>query len=301
MTRFIKKLFSNGHTEWYLSVSLLIAVSVIVILLLEKGAYAKMDWEVLKKITLEKSPDDMVVSNDNKDLFILSDGNIAVYSLLENKVTDTIPVEGNFTSIQLSSDGERIFLTDKKSKQISILRVSPIYEFQIGKSPIIGKADAPVTLVAFFDFQCPYCARAYPLIEELLEKYPDKVNLVIKHFPLRMHKFAQKAAYAALSASKQNKYQEITKEFFTNYSKLNDETVKQYAEKHGLDIAKLEKDAEDPSVQEIVNQDVNAGQMAKVRGVPAMFINGRRVKERSLDALSAMVEEELKKTKKDKD
>ena len=131
----------------------------------------------------------------------------------------------------------------------------------------------------------------------MLGKYPNDVNLVIKHFPLRMHKFAEKASIAALAAAKQNKYQEITKILLKNYKKLNDNTIKKHAEETGLDIEKFNKAYNDPSLKKIVKQDMNLGRKVKVRGVPAIFINGRTVKSRTLKALSQMVESELKKSK----
>ena len=128
----------------------------------------------------------------------------------------------------------------------------------------------------------------------MLNKYPDEVNLVIKHMPLKMHKFAVKAALAALAAAKQGKYSEISKVFLKNYRKLNDDTIIKYAEETGLDMQNFNKDYNDPSLKKIVGQDIALGKQVKVRGVPTLFINGRVVKTRSLSALSQMVEQELK-------
>ena len=112
-----------------------------------------------------------------------------------------------------------------------------------------------------------------------------------------MHKFAKKAAFAALAAAKQDKYYEISKIFLNNFKNLNDETIKKYAEEAGLDMQKFEKDYNDPSLSKIVSQDVSLGKRVKVRGVPALFINGRSAKKRSLSVLSKMVEKELKERK----
>ena len=112
-----------------------------------------------------------------------------------------------------------------------------------------------------------------------------------------MHKFAQNASLAALAATKQDKYREISKVFFKNYTKLNDETIRKYAEETGLDMQKFDKDYKDPSLNEIISQDMSLGNKVKVRGVPALFINGRSAKKRSLPDLSQMVEQELKKRK----
>jgi protein-disulfide isomerase len=112
-----------------------------------------------------------------------------------------------------------------------------------------------------------------------------------------MHKFAEKASIATLAAAKQGKYQGITKILLKNYKKLNDKTIIKYAEEIGLDMEKFNKAYNDPSLKKIVKQDMKLGKKVKVRGVPAIFINGRTVKKRSLNDLSQMVESELKKSK----
>lgn len=112
-----------------------------------------------------------------------------------------------------------------------------------------------------------------------------------------MHKAAEKAAIAALAGAKQDKYREISKILFTNYKKLNDKTIKTYAEKVGLDMDRFNKDIKHSSLRKMVQADMKTGKSVKVRGVPAIFINGRIVKDRSIKGLSRMVEEELKKSK----
>ncbi|MCD4723046.1 MAG: DsbA family protein [Desulfobacula sp.] len=131
----------------------------------------------------------------------------------------------------------------------------------------------------------------------MLEKYPNDANLVIKHYPLRIHKAARKSAVAALAAANQEKYREISKIFFQNYNKLNDEKIKFLALETGLDMEKFEKDLKDPSINTKINFDVRLAQKVKVRGVPAIFINGKLVKNRSIDAMSRMIDKELDKKK----
>ena len=128
----------------------------------------------------------------------------------------------------------------------------------------------------------------------MLKKHGKDVNLVIKHYPLRTHKYARPASLAALAADKQGKYSELTRIFYQKKN-LNDETVKQYAAEAGLDVKQFEKDKANPALQQIILQDVNAARQVKVRGVPALYINGRLVKNRSPNAMSLMIEEELKR------
>ena len=128
----------------------------------------------------------------------------------------------------------------------------------------------------------------------MLEKYSKDAKLVIKHYPLRMHKYAQPASIAALAADKQGKYSELTRIFYQKKN-LNDETVKQYAAEAGLDVAQLEKDMKDPALQQIILQDINAARQVNVRGVPALYIDGKLVKNRSPIAMGQMIEAAAKK------
>jgi protein-disulfide isomerase len=133
------------------------------------------------------------------------------------------------------------------------------------------------------------------VLGQLLKKYPNQVNLVIKHFPLRMHKFAEKASLAALAAAKQGKYEQLTTVLLKNFKSLNDETIKKHAEEVGLNMEQFTKDLNDPALKKQIQDDMRLGNSAKVRGVPAIFINGRTAKQRSLQGFSQMVEQELKK------
>jgi len=112
-----------------------------------------------------------------------------------------------------------------------------------------------------------------------------------------MHKAATKAAIAALAAANQGKYLEISKIFLENFRKLNDESIKKYAEATGLDMQIFENDSKNPVLKSIINRDTTIGRQVKVRGVPAIFINGKRSKQRSLEYLSEMIEKELAEIK----
>ena len=117
------------------------------------GVSAEVEWSTLKNIDLKEPPLDIAVSRDGQTAYILGAKTIQLYSMTESKVTDTIPVTGSFSRIALSPDGETLLLTDAKNKQLSVIRVTPVYHIEIGLSPVMGKADAPVTIFAFMDYQ----------------------------------------------------------------------------------------------------------------------------------------------------
>ena len=110
-----------------------------------------------------------------------------------------------------------------------------------------------------------------------------------------MHPFAEKASLAALAAARQNKYQELTKVLLKNFKTLSDASIKKHAEVVGLDLEKFSKACNDPALKKHVMEDMKLGSSVNVRGVPAIFINGRFAKQRSFQGFSQMVEQELKK------
>ncbi len=132
-----------------------------------------------------------------------------------------------------------------------------------------------------------------PLLEQVLEKNPKTVKIVFKNFPIRSHKFAAQAAVAALAADRQGKFWEFHDELFNNYNRLNEEKVQEIAAKLKLNKAQFEKDRKDPLLLEQVRHDFNEGIQAGVRGVPAVFVNGRKLKDRSLKEFQALIDKEL--------
>ena len=136
-----------------------------------------------------------------------------------------------------------------------------------------------------------------PLLEQVLEKNPKTAKIVFKNFPIRSHKFARKAAVAALAADRQGKFWEFHDELFNNYNRLKEEKVQEIAAKLKLNKAQFEKDRKDPLLLEQVRHDFNEGIQAGVRGVPAVFVNGRKLKDRSLKGFQALIDKELETLK----
>lgn len=171
-----------------------------------------------------------------------------------------------------------------------------VYKIDVGSSPILGNPKAPVTVVEFSDFQCPYCAQASPLIKELQKKFPDKVKVVFKHFPLSFHAGARPAAIASMAAADQGKFWEFHDVLFSNSRELKPDNMEQWAEKAGLDVARFKQDmaAKAEAYGKAVDADFQHGQSVSVRGTPTLFINGKKVQNRSIEGMSAMVEEALK-------
>jgi protein-disulfide isomerase len=131
----------------------------------------------------------------------------------------------------------------------------------------------------------------------VLEKNPKEVKLVFKNFPLSKHKFAIKAAMAALAANKQGKFGEFHDKLFENYKNLNDTKVQEIAKELALDMDRFNKDMKDPALQRLIFRDLKEGQQIGVRGIPTVFIGGKRLKTRGLRGFQKMIDAELKKSR----
>jgi protein-disulfide isomerase len=134
----------------------------------------------------------------------------------------------------------------------------------------------------------------------VLEKNPKTVKIVFKNFPIRSHKFAVQAAVAALAADRQGKFWDFHDELFKQYDKLNEEKVQEIAAKLKLDKAQFEKDRKDPLLLEQIKYDYNEGIRLGINSVPSVFVNGRKLKERSLNGLQTLIDKELEILKQKK-
>ncbi|UCF90912.1 MAG: thioredoxin domain-containing protein [Desulfobacterales bacterium] len=134
-----------------------------------------------------------------------------------------------------------------------------------------------------------------PILEQVLEQYPGEVKVVFKNFPLRSHRFALQAATAALAAGSLGKFWEFHDLLFENYNQLNDQKIRDISRSLGFDEVEFEKKMKDPAVQGQIRQDVLDGRQAGVRSTPTVFINGRLLRDRTLQGFQAAVEKELQK------
>ncbi len=135
-------------------------------------------------------------------------------------------------------------------------------------------------------------------MDQLLAAYPQDLRLVMKQFPLTsIHQNAMNASKAALAAGKQGKFWEMHETLFKNNRALTVDDLKKYAAGLGLDAAKFEADMNSPETGKLISEEMAQAQAADVTGTPTLFINGKRVMNRTLEGMKAMVDEEIKKAK----
>ncbi|HYG63291.1 MAG TPA: thioredoxin domain-containing protein [Thermoanaerobaculia bacterium] len=162
--------------------------------------------------------------------------------------------------------------------------------------PSKGPANAPVTIVEFSDFECPFCSRINPTLEQVRAKYGDKVRLVFRQYPLSFHQNAQKAAEASLCAHEQGKFWEMHDAMFQNQQALAVDQLKTAAAGLGLDAGKFNTCLDSGQYAAQVKADFEAGSAAGVSGTPAMFINGRFINGAvPLEQITKVIDDELKR------
>ncbi|MDB4969849.1 MAG: oxidoreductase, partial [Myxococcales bacterium] len=162
-------------------------------------------------------------------------------------------------------------------------------------APSVGRKQAPVTVVEFSDFQCPYCKRAADLVSNVRQTYGDDVRVVFRQFPLPYHKSAHLAAEASLAAHEQGKFWEMHDKLFANQAAIDRASIAGYARELGLDAAKFAAALDGGKYAAAVNADVLAGG-ALVDGTPTLFVNGHKLTNPAL--LAQAVGQELKKRRR---
>jgi protein-disulfide isomerase len=256
---------------------------------------ASVEWTVKKLMQFDKTPLDFSPSSDGKMVYILVQGKILFYSIADNTVVDFMTVDTAFDRLAFSDKDNSFILTSSKEKLLKIFQMDIRQKLDITGLPFKGPEKAQVIVAVFSDYQCPYCSKLDHLLQQVVEKYPKEVKLVPKNFPLSFHSFSKTAATAALAAHEQGKYWGFHKKLFENISSLNDAKVQEIAKELNLDLEKFNKKMQDPSIQELINRDLAEGQRIGVTGTPTIFINGKPLKDRSLQGFQQMIDAELKK------
>jgi protein-disulfide isomerase len=189
---------------------------------------------------------------------------------------------------------EKLLASLRKDEPLKILIKAPRMEVASAGHPSVGPANAPVTIVEFSDFQCPFCKRAEPALKQVQEKYGDKVRLVYMDFPLAMHNHALDAAKAGRCAEEQGKFWPYHDAMFADQSKLSPEDLKNLAKTLGLDTSKFNTCFDQAKYEAGVRADMNQGKALGIDGTPAFFINGRMlVGAQPVESFNQMIDEEL--------
>jgi protein-disulfide isomerase len=187
----------------------------------------------------------------------------------------------------------------KQKTAVRVLLEPPRQKVAAANSPSKGSASAPIEMIEFSDFQCPFCLRADPTVRQVLSTYGDRIRFVYRHYPLPNHPNGRPAAEAAACAGEQGKFWPYHDRLFANPSKLSDADLKQSAAELGLNTAQFNACVDTHKLKAQVDEDVKAGEEAGVNGTPAFFVNGRMISgAMPYDVFKKLIDEELELKKR---
>ncbi|MBI4018596.1 MAG: DsbA family protein [Candidatus Aenigmarchaeota archaeon] len=174
----------------------------------------------------------------------------------------------------------------------------PSYEPGEMQEHIRGNHNAPVVIVEFSDFQCPYCGAVQPTLKQLMQEYPDDVKLIYRHFPLPSHAYAMKAAEASECASDQGKFWEYHDMLFGNQNRLDLSSLKEYAAQIGLNSTSFNSCLDSGVMSQRVKFAQESGIERGVSGTPTFLINDRMLSgNQPYNVFKSAVDGELEKVK----
>jgi protein-disulfide isomerase len=217
---------------------------------------------------------------------------------IRKPLDDVRPQILNYLQQNKLTEARRAYVKSLRDKaQVKVYLTPPIVDVSAEDAPVKGPADAPITIVEFSDFQCSYCKRAVSVLDQVLERYPDKVKLAFRDFPIgNIHPQAEKAAEAAHCAGEQGKFWEFHDLLFEKQDSIPTVNFAEHAKTLGLEVAAFETCFEGRKYQEKVERNYAAGVKAGVSGTPAFFINGRLLSgAQPLEAFKAVIDEELER------
>ena len=192
-------------------------------------------------------------------------------------------------------------LLRSKAKIAVHLQSPPVHRLEVSTNgaPFKGPAKAPVTMVKFEDFHCPFCKKVQPTVVQVLAKYANKVRLVHRDFPIdSIHPAARKAHEAARCANEQGKFWQYHDVLYANAPKADAADLKTYAKQVGLDVSAFEKCVAGGKFRDIVQKDVDEGNGLGVTGTPSFFINGRLLSgAQPVESFISIIDEELSRAR----
>lgn len=185
---------------------------------------------------------------------------------------------------------------EKESKRNEIFSISD-------KDWIYAKNDSKVTLIEYLDFQCPACANAYPMVSKIKEEYKDKIQYIVRHYPLSSHPYGFEASQTAEAAGLQGKFWEMHDLLFKNQKNWAtaedvEATFRTYAQELGLDINKFDVDYASQVTLDRIKSDSQNGSTIGVNSTPTFFLNNRKIDNPgNIEEFRRIIDEELSKQK----
>ncbi len=262
----------------------------------DKFTASGINWTQKANWSLSSKPVSIAQSLDNKKVFILTEEHkVFVYSADGQKLGE-IPVDAGTNAIDIAPRGEMLYLINNQTNEYKAYDVSFNQVIDVTGAPILGNPDAPVTIVEFSDFQCPFCSKVKPALDEVLKEHPDTVRIIYKHLPLvRIHPMAEPAARAAIAAQKQGRFWQMHDALFNlgeeGWGQAN--VIEEVAQNIGLNMTQFKADWDSEETRMKLAKDMMDAQNADVMATPSLFVNGKPVEDRSSAVINQMVKDAL--------
>lgn len=239
--------------------------------------------------------DDLTISDDDVRMFYLQN-----QAQLQGRTYESIaPQIRDYLADQVRQAAIKDFAEGVADKHGAAYLLEPFrVDLNIVEAPVTGPEDAPITLVEFSDFECPYCESFLPTLERVKESYGDQVKVVFMHFPLRdLHPHAQKSAEASMCAFEQGKFWEAHDMYFAERDRLTVDDLKEKAGRLGLDTEVFDACFDAGKYVDYIDADVSTGIAVGVDGTPAIFVNGRPLPGGAVpyEMVAELIDEELER------
>jgi protein-disulfide isomerase len=201
------------------------------------------------------------------------------------------------SQIRLGKARAAYLQTLRSQADVRIALTPPKLDVALDNAPRRGPQDAPVHIVEFADYECPYCQAVHPELKKLQDEFGDKVAFTFKDFPLPMHANAQKAAEAARCAGAQGRFWDFHDLLFTKGTKFDVAQLKEKARSLGLDGARFDQCLDSDEQAAAVRSDLAQAQRLGLTGTPSFFVNGHFLSGARYDTLREIVEQQLAEAK----
>src|SRR5262245_18652940 len=204
------------------------------------------------------------------------------------------PIKAYLTQERMEVVREQYLDTLRAKTPVRTMLEPPRQKVASANSPAKGSANAPIEMIEFSDFQCPFCLRADPTVQQVLKTYGDRIRFVYRHYPLPNHPNARPAAEAAACANEQGKFWPYHDRLFADPGKLSTSDLKKTAADLGLNASQFNACVDSHKFKAAIDTDIREGEQAGVNGTPAFFINGRAISgAQPFDVFKKIIDEEL--------
>jgi protein-disulfide isomerase len=269
--------------------------------LLESTLNQQIDDRVLELEAAARHSTRLAVLGDVKTPEVSATEVQAFYDSQKGQINQPLAaVAGQIRMMLLNQAADRAtrqYLDQLRAKYQATVLLEPLRAAVAPEGASRGAEGAPVTIVEFADFQCPYCARMVPVMQQVLASYPKQVRVVYRNLPLSgIHPDAAKAAEAGACARAQGKFWEMHDAMFADQASLNPDALKGKAVRVGLDAAEFANCLDSGKAAADVARDVQAAEDQGIAGVPAFFVNGRYLNgAMAYDEIAAVIDDELRR------